>query len=211
VDRSHTRQERNHEFTRNNRKQQKRPLIVDPDAHRSTNLWEREQNRKSGDNTMGSSQKITTCLWFDNQAEEAANFYCSVFKNSKMGKIARYGDSGPGRKGDVMVATFELDGHEFMGLNGGPMFKFTEAISLVVHCEDQAEIDYYWEKLTADGGQESQCGWLKDKFGLSWQIVPSIIGQLLTGDTAKANRVMQAVMPMKKLDIQKMKDAYEGK
>jgi predicted 3-demethylubiquinone-9 3-methyltransferase (glyoxalase superfamily) len=159
---------------------------------------------------MANNEKITTCLWFDHQAEAAANFYCSIFKNSKIGKIARYGDSGPGRKGDVMVATFELDGREFMGLNGGPKFKFTEAVSLVVHCEDQAEIDYCWEKLTADGGEESQCGWLKDKFGLSWQIVPSIIGELMTGDPAKANRVMQAVMPMKKLDIQKMKDAYDG-
>ena len=160
---------------------------------------------------MPANQKITTCLWFDNQAEEAATFYCSIFKNSKLGHIARYGDSGPGRKGDVMVATFELDGREFMGLNGGPMFKFTEAVSLVVHCGDQAEIDYYWERLTADGGQESQCGWLKDKFGLSWQIVPSIIGELMTGDPVKANRVMQAVMPMKKLNLQKMMDAYDGK
>jgi predicted 3-demethylubiquinone-9 3-methyltransferase (glyoxalase superfamily) len=106
---------------------------------------------------------------------------------------------------------FELDGREFMALNGGPLFKFSEAISLVVHCEDQAEIDYFWEKFTADGGQESQCGWLKDKFGLSWQIVPSNIGELLTGDQERANRVMMAVMTMKKLDLQKMKDAYDGK
>ena len=160
---------------------------------------------------MAISQKITTCLWFDTQAEPAANFYCSIFKDSEVGKIARYGDAGPGPKGDAMVVTFKLEGREFMGLNGGPKFKFTEAISLVVHCEDQAEIDYFWEKLTADGGQESQCGWLKDKFGLSWQIVPAIIGELLTGDPEKSNRVMQAVMPMKKLDIQKMKDAYDGK
>ena len=160
---------------------------------------------------MADNQKITTCLWFDNQAEAAANFYCSIFKHSKIGQTALYGDAGPGPKGDVMVITFELDGREFMGLNGGPLFKFTEAVSLVVHCEDQDEIDYYWGKLTADGGQESQCGWLKDKFGLSWQIVPSIIGQLMSGDPVRANRVMQAVMPMKKLDLQKMKDAYDGK
>ena len=160
---------------------------------------------------MGDSQKIMTCLWFDNQGEEAANFYCSVFKNSKIKDVARYGDAGPGRKGDVMVVIFELDGREFMALNGGPLFKFSEAISLVVHCEDQAEIDYFWEKFTADGGQESQCGWLKDKYGLSWQIVPSNIGELLTGDQERANRVMMAVMKMKKLDLQKMQDAYDGK
>ena len=160
---------------------------------------------------MAETQKITTCLWFDNQGEAAANFYCSVFKNSKVRDVVRYGDAGPGPKGDVMVVIFELDGREFMGLNGGPQFKFNEAISLVVHCEDQAKIDYYWEKLTADGGQESQCGWLKDKFGMSWQIVPSIIGELLTGDPERTNRVMMAVMTMKKLDLQKMKDAYDGK
>ena len=160
---------------------------------------------------MPHNQNITTCLWFDNQAEQAAEFYCSIFKNSKLGKIARYGDAGPGPKGSAMVVTFNLDGREFMGLNGGPIFKFNEAISLVVHCEDQAEIDYYWEKLTADGGQESQCGWLKDKFGLSWQIVPNIVEQLLTGDPECANRVMVAVMQMKKLDLQQMQDAYDGK
>src|ERR1043166_9821477 len=160
---------------------------------------------------MAAPQKITTCLWFDNQAEAAADFYCAVFKNSQGEDGVRYGGAGPGPKGEAMVVTFNLDGREFMGLNGGPKFKFTEAISLVVHCEDQAEIDYFWEKLTADGGQESQCGWLKDKFGLSWQIVPKIIGQLMTGDPERANRVMMAVMPMKKLDLQKMKDAYDGR
>src|SRR3954452_23891653 len=160
---------------------------------------------------MGDSQKIMTCLWFDNQGEAAANFYCSVFKDSKVKDVVRYGDAGPGPKGDVMVVIFELDDREFMALNGGPLFKFSEAISLVVHCEDQAEIDYFWEKFTADGGQESQCGWLKDKFGLSWQIVPSNIGELLTGDPERTNRVMVAVMKMKKLDLQQMKDAYEGK
>lgn len=160
---------------------------------------------------MADNQKITTCLWFDTQAETAAEFYCSVFRHSQVKDVVRYGDAGPGPKGEVMLVTFDLDGREFMGLNGGPIFKFTEAISLVVHCDDQAEIDRYWEKLTADGGKESQCGWLKDKFGLSWQIVPSIIGQLMTGDPERANRVMMAVMPMKKLDVQKMQDAYDGK
>ena len=160
---------------------------------------------------MADNQKITTCLWFDNQAEEAAAFYSSIFKDSKVKDVVRYGDAGPGPKGEVMLVTFELDGREFMGLNGGPIFKFTEAVSLVVHCEDQAEIDYFWDKLTADGGKESQCGWVKDKFGLSWQVVPKIIGELMTGDPERANRVMQAVMPMKKLDLQKMKDAYDGK
>ncbi len=160
---------------------------------------------------MADNQKITTCLWFENQAQQAAEFYSSVFKNSKVRDVVRYGDAGPGPKGEVMVVIFELDGREFMGLNGGPQFKFNEAISLVIHCEDQTEIDHFWEKLTADGGQESQCGWLKDKFGLSWQVVPSIIGQLLTGDPEQTNRVMMAVMKMKKLDLQKMKDAYEGK
>jgi predicted 3-demethylubiquinone-9 3-methyltransferase (glyoxalase superfamily) len=159
---------------------------------------------------MADNQKITTCLWFDNQAQPAAEFYSSVFKNSKVKDVVRYGDAGPGPKGEVMVVIFELDGREFMGLNGGPLFKFNEAISLVIHCEDQAEIDHFWEKLTAEGGQESQCGWLKDKFGLSWQVVPSIIGQLLTGDPERTNRVMVAVMKMKKLDLQKMKDAYDG-
>jgi predicted 3-demethylubiquinone-9 3-methyltransferase (glyoxalase superfamily) len=154
-------------------------------------------------------QRITPFLWYENQAEEAANFYCSIFKNSRIGKVSRFGDAGPGPKGSIMVVTFELDGQEFAALNGGPMFKFTEAISLVVNCETQEEIDYFWEKLTADGGKESQCGWLKDKFGLSWQIVPTIVGELMTGkDPEKSNRVMQAVLQMKKLDIKKMQDAY---
>jgi predicted 3-demethylubiquinone-9 3-methyltransferase (glyoxalase superfamily) len=154
-------------------------------------------------------QRITPFLWYENQAEEAANFYCSIFKNSRIGKVSRFGDAGPGPKGSIMVVTFELDGQEFAALNGGPVFKFTEAISLVVNCETQEEIDYFWEKLTADGGKESQCGWLKDKFGLSWQIVPTIVGELMTGkDPEKSNRVMQAVLQMKKLDIKKMQDAY---
>ena len=155
-------------------------------------------------------QKITPFLWFDNQAEEAVNFYVSVFKNSKVGTIARYGDSGPGPKGSVMTIAFELDGQNFTALNGGPHFKFTEAISLVVNCADQEEVDYFWEKLTADGGQEVQCGWLKDKYGLSWQVVPKILPELLqSGDPKKSERVMKALMQMKKLDVAKLKEAAE--
>ena len=155
-------------------------------------------------------QKITPFLWFDSQAEEAANFYVSIFKNSKVGAISRYGDSGPGPKGSVMTVAFELDGEKFTALNGGPIFKFTEAISLVVNCENQDEIDYFWEKLTANGGQEVECGWLKDKYGLSWQIVPTILWELVkSDDPKKSERVMQAVMQMKKLDVAKLKEAAE--
>jgi predicted 3-demethylubiquinone-9 3-methyltransferase (glyoxalase superfamily) len=157
------------------------------------------------------AQKITTFLWFDNQAEEAINFYVSIFKNSSVGDIVRYGDTGPGPKGQVMSAEFELAGQQFTALNGGPNFKFTEAISLVVNCETQEEVDEYWEKLS-EGGQKVQCGWLKDKFGLSWQIVPTILKQFLKDkDPEKTNRVMQAVMKMRKLDIAQLKAAYEGK
>ena len=156
-------------------------------------------------------QKITTFLWFDNQAEEAANFYVSVFKNSKILSVTRYGDTGPGPKGSVMVASFELDGQKFNALNGGPIFKFTEAISLVVNCESQAEVDHFWEKLTADGGQEVQCGWLKDKYGLSWQIVPTILVELLQDqDPDKTQRVMKAMMKMVKMDIETLKRASAG-
>jgi predicted 3-demethylubiquinone-9 3-methyltransferase (glyoxalase superfamily) len=154
-------------------------------------------------------QKITPFLWFDNRAEEAVNFYTSIFKNSTVGKISRYGEAGPGPAGSVMTAEFELDGMKFLALNGGPHFKFTEAVSFVVNCETQDEIDYYWEKLTTDGGQESQCGWLKDKFGLSWQVVPTIIGKLMTGDPERSGRVMKALMPMKKLDIATLQKAYD--
>ena len=153
-------------------------------------------------------QKITTFLWYDNNAEEAANFYVSVFKNSRILATTRYSDAGPGPKGSVMTVSFELDGQEFTALNGGPHFKFTEAISLVVHCQSQEEVDYLWTKLTEDGGQESQCGWLKDKFGLSWQITPDALLTLIKdADTAKVQRVMQAMMQMKKLDIKKLEQA----
>ena len=156
-------------------------------------------------------QKITTFLWFDNNAEEAVNFYCSVFKNSRILQTVRSGEAGPGPKDAALVVDFELDGQNFTALNGGPQFKFTEAISLVIHCDTQDEIDYYWEKLTADGGQESMCGWLKDKYGLSWQVIPSILPQLFgDADRARVDRVMQVVMTMKKLDIATMKKAAEG-
>lgn len=154
--------------------------------------------------------KITPFLWFDNNAEEAVNFYTSIFKNSKIGKIARYGEAGPGPKGTVMVTNFTLDGQEFTALNGGPLFKFTEAISFVVSCETQEELDHYWTKLTA-GGKEVQCGWLKDKFGLSWQIVPTILSKLASDpDPAKSQRVMKAMMQMVKIDIAALQRAYDG-
>ena len=156
-------------------------------------------------------QKITTFLWFNNDAEEAANYYTTIFKNSKILDVSRYGDVGPGPKGSVMIVKFQLAGQEFVALNGGPQFKFTEAISLMVNCDNQQEIDELWRKLTT-GGQESQCGWLKDKFGLSWQIVPTELGKLMSAkDPAKANRVMQALLQMKKLDIAKLQQAAEGK
>ena len=155
-------------------------------------------------------QRITPMLWFDTQAEEAANFYCSIFKNSKVTAISRYGDSGPGAKGSVMVAEFELDGQKFTGLNGGPQFKFTEAVSFVVNCTTQEEVDYFWEKLS-EGGQEVQCGWLKDKYGLSWQVVPTILIEFLQDkDPVKAQGVMKAMMQMKKIEIEPLKRAYDG-
>jgi predicted 3-demethylubiquinone-9 3-methyltransferase (glyoxalase superfamily) len=155
-------------------------------------------------------QKITPFLWFDNQAEEAMNFYTSVFKNSKAGNVSRYGEAGPGTPGSVLTASFELEGLEFTALNGGPHFKFTEAISLYVNCESQEEVDYFWGKLS-EGGDISQCGWLKDKFGLSWQIIPSVLPKLLNDpDREKANRVMQAMLQMQKIDVAKLQQAYVG-
>jgi len=154
-------------------------------------------------------QKITPFLWFDDKAEEAMNFYVSIFKNSKRGRISRYGEAGPGPKGTVMVATFQLEGQEFIALNGGPHFKFTEAISLVVNCETQDEVDAFWEKLS-EGGAKGQCGWLKDKYGLSWQIVPTVLGELMSDpDPEKSKRVMNAMLQMKKLDISSLKRAYD--
>ena len=153
--------------------------------------------------------KITPCLWFDDQAEEAAKFYTSIFENSRIGKVVRNAESAPGPTGGVLTLEFSLDGQEFTALNGGPTFQFSEAISLVVHCETQTEVDYYWEKLLA-GGAPSQCGWLKDKFGLSWQIVPTILPELLGDqDRRKAERVTAAMMKMVKLDIEGLKKAAE--
>ena len=157
---------------------------------------------------MPIKQRITPFLWFDGQAEEAANFYVSIFPNSKVLSTSRYGEGGPGPKGTVMTVSFELDGLSCTALNGGPMFKFTEAISLVVHCETQAEVDHYWDRLSA-GGQQVQCGWLKDKYGLSWQVVPNALIELVQDkDPAKSQRVIAAMMQMKKIDIAGLKAAY---
>ncbi len=154
-------------------------------------------------------QKITPFLWFDTNAEEAMNFYTSLFKNSKIVSVSRYGEGGPGQAGSVMTATFTLNGQEFMALNGGPHFKFTEAISFFVNCETQEEVDELWEKLS-EGGEKGQCGWLKDKFGVSWQIVPTALGELLGDkDPEKAKRVLEAMLQMHKIDIEKLKQAYE--
>ena len=154
-------------------------------------------------------QKITPFLWFDNQAEEAAKLYTSIFKNSKVTEVVRYGDAGPGPQGSVMTVAFELDGQEFVALNGGPVFKFTEAISFVVNCTSQQEVDELWEKLT-EGGEGGPMGWLKDKFGVSWQIVPTVLVELLNDpDPEKSKRVMEAMLKMKKLDIKTLQQAYE--
>ena len=156
-------------------------------------------------------QKITPFLWFNDNAEEAINLQTSIFKNSKIGNIARYGEAGPGPKGSVMTATFQIEGQEFIALNGGPHFKFTEAVSFVMDCDTQEEVDEFWEKLSA-GGEKSRCGWLKDKFGLSWQVVPNILNKLmLDKDPEKSKRVMQAMMKMDKLIIADLQKAYEGK
>jgi predicted 3-demethylubiquinone-9 3-methyltransferase (glyoxalase superfamily) len=154
-------------------------------------------------------QKITPFLWFDDRAEEAMSFYASIFKNSKVKGVTRYGDAGPGPKGSVMTASFELEGQQFTALNGGPHFKFTEAISFVVDCETQEEVDEFWDRLSA-GGQTQQCGWLKDKFGLSWQIVPSALIELMSDpDPEKARRVTEAMLQMTKIEIAKLQQAYE--
>ena len=167
--------------------------------------------KKSADNT---GQKITPFLWFNNQAEEAAKFYTSIFKNSRIGNVARYDKAGEkvsGRRaGSVMTVEFRLEGQDFVALNGGPQFKFTEAISFVVNCSTQAEVDRFWNKLSA-GGKKVQCGWLQDKFGLSWQVVPTVLLELISDrDTAKAHRVMEAMLNMVKLDIKKLKQAAKG-
>jgi predicted 3-demethylubiquinone-9 3-methyltransferase (glyoxalase superfamily) len=161
-------------------------------------------------------QKVTPFLWFDGKAEEAANFYTSIFKNSSVEKITRYGEEGSAAAGQpvgsAMTVEFQIDGQKFIALNGGPHFKFNESVSFVINCEDQAEVDEFWSALTANGGQESQCGWLKDKFGLSWQVVPTALGELLSDPhPEKSGRVMQAMLQMKKIDVKTLHDAYEGK
>jgi predicted 3-demethylubiquinone-9 3-methyltransferase (glyoxalase superfamily) len=154
---------------------------------------------------------FTTCLWFDGQAEEAAAYYTSIFKNSERGAVVRVPDSGPGEPGAVLVAEFTVNGQKFVGLNGGPEFTFSEAISFQIRCEDQAEVDHYWAKLTENGGEESQCGWLKDRFGVSWQVVPQeLLDMIGSAEREKAARAFQAMMPMKKLDIATLRAAYDG-
>lgn len=165
---------------------------------------------------MAKVHKITPFLWFDNQAEEAAKFYTSVFKNSKIGEVTRYGEAGKevhGRKpGSAMTVEFEIEGQPFTALNGGPLFKFTEAVSFWIHCKTQKEIDHYWKGLSKGGDPKAQqCGWLKDKFGVSWQVVPTVLPKLISGpDPKKSQRAMQAMLKMKKLDIEKLKKAYDG-
>ena len=159
---------------------------------------------------MPSVQKITPCLWFDRNAEEAANHYVSIFKNSRIVTTSRYGEAGPLPKGTVLTVIFELEGQRFMGLNGGPLFKFSEAISMMVACDTQDEIDMFWEKLSA-GGEKGRCGWLKDKFGVSWQVIPSMLSKIMSGgDAARGNRVMTALMRMNKLDIAALRRAGEN-
>jgi predicted 3-demethylubiquinone-9 3-methyltransferase (glyoxalase superfamily) len=156
--------------------------------------------------------KIVPNLWFDTEAEEAAEFYCSVFPDSRIVSVARYTDAGPREAGMVMVVEFELNGHRFVGINGGPQFKFDEAVSFQINCEDQAELDYYWDTLTADGGRESQCGWLIDKYGLSWQVTPTGMDELFSDpDPERANRAMTAMLQMTKLDIAALQAAADGR
>jgi|SRR6185295_19382887 len=157
-------------------------------------------------------QKISPFLWFDGKAEEAANFYVSIFRNSKIASVMHYGEAGPGPKGSVMGVTFQLDGQEFMAINGGPQFTFSPAISFFVKCETQAEIDHFWDKLLAGGGKTQQCGWLTDKYGVTWQIVPTVLGELLQSkDAGKSQRAMRAMLQMVKLDIAALQKAFEGR
>jgi predicted 3-demethylubiquinone-9 3-methyltransferase (glyoxalase superfamily) len=158
---------------------------------------------------QNNTQKITPFLWFDNNAEEAIQLYTMVFKNSLVKKKAYYGDSAPGMKGKLMTAVFELNGQEFIALNGGPMYQFTPAVSFVIACQTQEEIDHYWNALS-EGGREDRCGWLQDKFGISWQVVPSKMESLMSSDAARSGRVMQAMLKMKKLDLAQLQQAYDG-
>ena len=156
-------------------------------------------------------QKITPNLWFDTEAEDAARFYTSIFEDSKINDVSYYGEAGPREAGMVLTVDFTLQGQDFTAINGGPDFKFDEAVSFLINCEDQAEVDYYWEKLLADGGHESVCGWLKDKFGLSWQVIPRQLGEFIADpDKEKANRVMQCMLQMKKIDVAELEKAYAG-
>lgn len=158
------------------------------------------------------TQKITPMLWFDNEAEQAAEFYVGLFPDARILEVTRYGDGMPKPAGTAMVVDFEIAGQRYQALNGGPEFKFTEAVSFVVDCADQKEVDYYWDAMTADGGEESQCGWLKDKYGVSWQIIPQQLSSLIGGpDPAAAQRATQAMFGMQKLDVQALQDAYDGK
>jgi predicted 3-demethylubiquinone-9 3-methyltransferase (glyoxalase superfamily) len=158
-----------------------------------------------------SGKSFTTCLWFDTEAEEAARFYTGIFKDAKMGTVHRYTEAGPGEPGSVMLAEFELNGQKFSGLNGGPVFKFNEAVSIVVPCADQAEVDYYWEALTAGGGRENACGWLYDKYGLSWQIVPTVFFEMISDPhQGRADRVLRAMQQMTKFDVAALEKAYLG-
>jgi predicted 3-demethylubiquinone-9 3-methyltransferase (glyoxalase superfamily) len=167
--------------------------------------------RERKENTTVSVNPITPSLWFDNNAEEAANFYVSVFDDAEVLNVTRYTEAGPGPEGTAVTVSFRLNGQEFVGINGGPEFSFTEAVSFMINCETQDEVDHYWEKLT-DGGEPVQCGWLKDRFGLSWQVVPKVLGELLADeDPGKAKRVTEAMLKMVKLDIAGLQAAYEGK
>lgn len=171
-------------------------------------LPSKTERRRNRENAVA-IQRITPFLWFDHQAEEAADFYTSIFPNSKIGRVMRCGETGPGPPGSVLTVEFELEGQTFVALNGGPHYQFTEAISFMVHCQTQDEMDFYWEKLSA-GGTEIECGWLKDKFGLAWQIVPSVLSEMLSDpDPEKSQRVMKALLAMKKLDIRALQQAYE--
>jgi predicted 3-demethylubiquinone-9 3-methyltransferase (glyoxalase superfamily) len=157
-----------------------------------------------------SDSPITTCLWFDNQAEEAANYYLGIFKDSTLGSIVRYTEAGPGPAGSVLTVEFELNGQKFVGVNGGPMFTFSEAISFQIRCADQGEVDYYWSRLT-EGGAEIQCGWLKDRYGVSWQVVPTALIEMVSDpDPVKAARTTEAMLTMTKLDIAALRSAYDG-
>jgi predicted 3-demethylubiquinone-9 3-methyltransferase (glyoxalase superfamily) len=191
-------------------------LVVDPGRARSTHGQRDDSHIEKHEESMPIANRITPCLWFDNQGEEAARFYVSIFPNSKIGAISRFGPEGQEHHqqppGSVMTVSFELDGHPFTALNGGPIFKFNEAVSLQINCDTQAEIDHYWSKLSAGGDPKAQqCGWVKDRYGLSWQVVPTIVPKLMTDpDPAKRGRVMNAILKMKKIDIAALQAAADG-